>query len=130
MAKHFTDKEKKQIIAEYIEYGSYAAVARMHDCSPSGVKKVVLSDPESVEKCGIKKEQNTKDILSHMEKKKDTVCNLIDLYLEAMMDEEKIAGAKLQQIATALAIVIDKFTANGDSSDNGALEELIKGLKK
>lgn len=130
MAKHFTDKEKKQIIADYIECGSYAAVARKHGCSPSGVKKVVLSDSESVEKCGIKKEQNTKDILSHMEKKKDTVCDLIDMYLEALMDEERIAGAKLQQVATALAIVIDKFTSNNNASDNGLLEELIKGLKK
>ena len=130
MSKHFTDKEKKQIIADYIECENYSAVARKYGCSDRTVSKIVKSDSESSEKFEDKKEQNTKDILSHMNKKKDTVCALIDMYLDALMDEERIAGAKLQQVATALAIVIDKFTENSGSSDNGAVEELIKGLKK
>ena len=130
MAKHFTDKEKKQIIAEYIECGNYSQVARDHGCSRTAVSKIVAADTESSQKLQDKKDENTKDILSHMEKKKDKVCDLIDRYLDELMDEDRIAGAKLQQVATALGIVIDKFTENSGSSDNGALEELIKGLKK
>ncbi len=130
MSKHFADKEKKKIIADYIECGNYSAVARKHGCSDRTVSKIVKSDSESSEKFEVKKSKNTKDILSHMDKKKNKVCDLIDLYLDALMDEDRIAGAKLQQVATALAIVIDKFTSNNNASDNGLLEELIKGLKK
>lgn len=129
VARRFTDKERKAIIADYIECENFSAVARKHGCSPSGVKKIVLSDPESVGKCDIKKEQNTEDILAHMEEKKKDVCDVIDVLLEAMKDEEKIGRANIQQVATALGIVIDKFTERSEANDNGMLEELIKGLK-
>ncbi|MEF2562884.1 MAG: hypothetical protein UI647_08895 [Negativibacillus sp.] len=40
-----------------------------------------------------KKEQNTADLLEHMEQKRDKVCSIMDKYLDALLDEEKIAKA-------------------------------------
>ena len=130
MGKRFTDKEKKQIIADYIECENFSAVARKHKCSRTAVAKIVNADSESCEKLQDKKDKNTEDILAHMDKKKKNVCGVIDALLDALSDEEKIGRANLQQVATSLAIVIDKFTERTEADDNGMLEELIKGLKK
>lgn len=56
MAKHLTDREKKKIIADYAECGNYSQVARKHKVSFDTVKRVVISDPETVKKAEQKKE--------------------------------------------------------------------------
>lgn len=130
VARRFTDKEKKQIIADYIDCENYSAVARKHGCSQTAITKIVKADRESLKKLEDKKEENTQDVLAYMDEKKETVCNVIDSLLTAMQDEHKIGRANIQQVATALGIVIDKFTEHSEASDNGMMEELIKGLKR
>lgn len=111
MAKHLTDKQKKRIIADYAELGTYAAVARKHKVSEQTVKRTVKADPKTVEKVCQKKEQNTADILLYMDGKKQDVCEIISLYLEELKKPEKLNKASVQSIATSLGIIIDKFTA-------------------
>lgn len=139
MAARLTDRKKKKIIADYIEIGSYNAVGKKHGVSATTVKKLVLSDAESVKKCKIKKEQNTADILAHMETKKTTVIRIMDAYLEAMLDESKIASATPAQLTTALGTLIDKFTAiktaavgkdGGDDPLTAALKEEARRLER
>ena len=48
MAKHLTDREKKKIIADYVELESYNAVAKKHNVSATTVKNTVLKNNESV----------------------------------------------------------------------------------
>lgn len=55
MAKHLTDRQRKKIIADYVECGSYNAVAKKHKVSATTVKNTVLKDKNSVEKCEQKK---------------------------------------------------------------------------
>lgn len=121
MAKHLTDKQKKKIIADYAECGNYSEVARKHHISFDTVKRVVTRDPETLKKTEQKKKQNTLDILSYMESKKNTVCEFIDKYLDAMMNDEKIAAATVNQLSTALGTVIDKFTANSQKQPDVTL---------
>ena len=111
MAKHLTDKQKKRIIADYAELGTYAAVARKHRVSVDTVKRTVLRDPETAKKTKEKKEQNTADILLYMDGKKQDVSEIISLYLEELKKPEKLSKASVQSIATSLGIIIDKFTA-------------------
>lgn len=110
MAKHLTDRQKKQIIADYATLGTYAAVAKKHMRSETTVRRVVKSDPETSEKVGQKKDENTADILRFMDEQKEDVCSLISLYLKEMQDPKRISRASVQSLATALGIVIDKFT--------------------
>lgn len=127
MAKHLTDKQKKQIIADYVELGSYAAVARKHKISDKTVKSVVISDPETTRKSEQKKEQNTADILAFMDGKKQDVCSIISLYLKALQDPDKLSRASLQSIATSLGIVIDKFTKDAEKqADTSLFENIVK----
>lgn len=127
MAKHLTDRQKKKIIADYVELGSYNAVAKKHKLSATTVKNTVLKDKKSVEKCEQKKEQNTADILAFMEGKKQDVCDIISLYLEYLKDPNKLERASVQSIATSLGIVIDKFTKDAEKqADTSLFENIVK----
>lgn len=110
MAARLTDKQKKAIIAEYASVGNYSAVGRKYGVSDNAVRKIVNSNPESSRLFEQKKEQNTADILAHMEGKKEAVCKLIDVYLDELVNPARLARATPAQLSTALGTVIDKFT--------------------
>lgn len=117
MAARLTDKQKKKIIADYVQLGSYNAVAKKHRIADSTVKRIVLSDTEMQKKVEQKKEENSADILAYMESKKDVVCEIIGIGLEVLRNPEKLATANPTQITTALGTLIDKWaTMNGTNS--------------
>lgn len=119
-----TDEMRKKIIADYVDYENYSAVARKYGVSRTTVSNIVNNDSAICEKLHRKKEENTQSVLEYMDSKKDAVCELIDLYLGELVSPAKTEKATLAQIATALGIVIDKFTAvkaNNDSSEQGVV---------
>lgn len=128
MAKHLTDLQKKQIIADYATLGTYAAVARKHGVTVNTIKKAVSENPETAKKCKQKKEENTADILQYMEGQKDDVCNIISLYLSALQDPKRLDRASVQSIATSLGIIIDKFSAM--SKNDQAVKKLDEVLDR
>ena len=105
-----TDKQRKQVIADYIELGSYSAVAKKYGIAVTTVKRAVEHDNQTLKIAKQKKDSNTNDILSHMDSKKDTVNEIIDKALDVLNDQQKLAKTSPMQIATMLGIVIDKFT--------------------
>ena len=110
MAKRLTDRQKKKIVADYLELQSYNATAKENGVSKDTVKRVVLNCEEFAQKAQQKKEQNTADMLEFMDSRKGVAQGVIDKYLKALADPEKLDQATLSQIATALGIVVDKFT--------------------
>lgn len=115
MAAHLTDRQKKKILADYVEMGSYNAVAKKHGCSDRTVKRVVLTDPDMRAKVEQKKAENTADVLAHMDTKRSEVCAFIDLGLQLLRDPDKLKNASLREIATTMGILIDKWTAAGNT---------------
>ena len=112
-----TDKEKKQILAHYVETQNYSETARL-----TGVSRATVQHQ--------KNEQNTKDVLGYMQTQKETVCKLITTYLAAMLDPEKIKKANVVQLATALGILIDKFTTQDEKpADTSLMEALLNAVK-
>lgn len=132
MAARLTDKQKKMLIADYIELGSYNAVAKKHGVSDKTVKNVVTANPDFSRKSEEKKQQNTADILAHMETKRDKVNEIIDVYLEKLLDKEMLAKATPSQITTALGTLIDKFTMRSVTDHGMSREEdpLSKALRE
>lgn len=110
MAARLTDRQKKRIVSDYVEMGSYNAVAKRHGVSFDTVKRIVNNDPQIVRKTEEKKQQNSADILAHMETKRDKVNEIIDAYLERLLDPEMLVRATPSQLTTALGTLIDKFT--------------------
>jgi hypothetical protein len=125
-AQRLTDKQKKKIIADYVQLQSYRAAARQNGVSDATVRKIVKGDPESSQKCALKKEENAQDMLSYMDSKKERVQEIIDVYLGVLTDPEKLEGATLQQITTALGTLIDKWTVIDDRKKGDSFHQTVE----
>ena len=77
MAARLTDKQKKKIVADYVQLGSYNATAKVNGVSLNTVKKIVQGNADIAEMCNQKKDENTADILAYMESQKGLVCEII-----------------------------------------------------
>lgn len=129
MAARLTDAQKKKIVADYAEVGSYAAVGRMNGVNDKTVKAVVDRNPDITRISEQKKRQNTLDMLKYMDDRRMKAQKIMDLYLKALADLEKIESASLSQIATAFGIIIDKFVKNTNStSDLNKLDEILANM--
>lgn len=125
-AQRLTDKKKKKIIADYVQLQNYTKTAKLNDVAESTVRKIVKNNPDCANQCDIKKEQNTQDMLSYMESKKVRVQEIIDVYLGVLTDPEKLEGATLQQITTALGTLIDKWTVIDDRSKDDSFHQTVE----
>lgn len=129
MAARLTDAQKKKIVADYAEIGSYAAVGRMNGVSDKTVKSIVKSDPETSRISEQKKKQNTLDMLQYMDDRRKKAQKVMDIYLKALSDPEKIKSASLSQIATAFGIITDKFVKNTNAMSNlDKLDEILANM--
>ena len=129
MAARLTDKQKKKIVADYLETESYNATAKMNGVADTTVKRVVADCRDFKKKAEQKKKQNTLDMLAFMETRKEKMQEAIDLHLMALTDPEKINDAGLSQIATSFGIIVDKATKN-TASGNDSLNKLDGLLKE
>ena len=121
MAARLTDRQKKKILADYVQTNNFCATAKINGVSATTVKNLVRANADIVEKCEQKKEENTADILTYMESQRDVVCQIISKGLKVLNDPAKLAEATPSQITTAIGTLIDKWTllqektANDDS---------------
>ncbi len=122
VAARLTDRQKKKILADYVQLGSYNATAKINGCSLNTVKKLVQENADIAELCIQKKMENTTDILAYMESQRKTVCEIIGKGLAALNDPDKLAEATPAQITTALGTLIDKWTAVKDAADSNAAQ--------
>lgn len=111
MAARLTDRQKKKIVADYLELGSYNAVSKIHGISRQTVKNVILSSTDIGQKLQQKKDENTTDVLAYMESRRGVVCEIIEKGLAALNDPDKLKEASPSQITTALGTLIDKWSA-------------------
>ena len=108
MAARLTDKQKKKIIADYLETQSINATAKKNGVCGQTVRRVVEESQGIYENLKRKKDENTADILAYMESQKGIVCEILQKGLAALNSPEKLAEASPSQIATALGTLIDK----------------------
>ncbi len=119
MAARLTDRQKKKILADYVQTNNYCATAKTNGVSATTVKNLVRANADIVEKCEQKKEENTVDVLAYMDAQRETVCQIIGKGLAVLNDPEKLAEATPSQITTAIGTLIDKWTTMGSAADGG-----------
>ena len=131
MAARLTDRQKKKILADYVQTNNYCATARMNNVSATSVKNLVRGNADIVKMCEQKKEENTVEMLAFMESRKGEMQKAIDLHLKALTDPKKIKAAALSQIATSFGIIVDKATKNtaGSNDSLNKLDGLIKEFR-
>ena len=107
-----TDKQKKKIIADYIENQNFSETARINGVDKSTVKRLVDSgyDKDILQKATQKKEENTKDILEYMDNIAEKQKKIIDLSLEVL--EQKLSNPDLftniRDVAIVYGTIFDK----------------------
>jgi hypothetical protein len=106
-----TDKQKKKIIADYVDNGSYSETARMNNISDKTVKRLLdKEDKDVVIKVEQKKEENIQSTLEYMQNQHNTKKRILDKLLKAI--EEKSTNVDMftnvRDLATAYGIIIDK----------------------
>lgn len=117
MRKRLTAKQKQRIIADYTTLGTYAAVARKYKISPHTVRDIVAADPTVADKCRQKKDESLEQVLTHLEKRAGKACDLIDVFMQYLESPQKLERANVRDLATALGIVVDKFTGTAPEID-------------
>lgn len=98
-----------KILADYTLEGSYRAAARKNGVSPDTVRRIVRENPDMVKVADTQKNARARDVMSYMQGKADTVCEIIGNGLGVLSDPERMQEAKLRDIATMLGILIDKW---------------------
>lgn len=114
-----TDKQKKKIIEDRANGMTLRKIASKYKVSDTTVRRVLLGNPEVVEMVAEKKRENIASVFKHMDEKKDDVCHIIDKLLCEIQNDDKIKATPLNQIATTLGIVIDKFTLTETKAPSG-----------
>ena len=112
MAKRLTDKDKKKIIADYMENQNYSETARINNVGVNTVKRLVLSqdNEEMARKSKEKKEENTKDILEYMDSIVKDQKEVIDLALQVLKDKlsDPDLFTNIRDVAIVYGTIFDK----------------------
>lgn len=131
MAARLTDKQKQKIVADYVQLGNYSTTAKLNGVSRNTVKKIVTGNAEIAEKCQQKKDENTADILNYMEGQMKDVCEVLGVCMSELKKPDRYIKTHPQQIATTMAILIDKYTGFGGGSKDEAEEDgLSRSLRE
>ena len=138
-----TDKQKKKIVADYVENQNYLKTANMNGIKAESVRRIVKADNSFVKKSEEKKEKDTKDILEYMDTIKEKQKRIIDLSLQALEDklESPDMFTNVKDIATVYGVIFDKALKYKEiqikskeneeaEKKNGVIDELIGALNK
>lgn len=107
-----TDKQKKKIIADYVETNNYCESARKNNVSEYTVRKICKdeSNKDVKKKLEQKKEENTKSMLEMISKTNEKRLSVISKLVDAIDNKaDKIdAFTNVKDLASAYGILIDK----------------------
>ena len=142
-----TDKQKKKIIADYIDNNNYSETARINNISETSVRRIVKGNEGIKEKVEQKKEENSQDMFEYMKNKDNDKKRIVDLCFEAL--DKKLSNldmfTNVKDIATVYGIIMDKELKfrelelrkqeienqkNTSVANNGIIIDLIGALNK
>ena len=105
-----TDRQKKKIIADYVENGNYSETARLNGVNKSTVQRLISKNQEVQQKAQEKKDENTEDMLEYLQNKRDDKKRVVELCFKAL--EDKLASpdmfTSIKDIITVYGIIADK----------------------
>ena len=110
MGGKLNDLDKQRIVEAYIECQNYSEVARVFEVSDYTIKKIVKENQDISKKIELKKEENTKNVLSEMSKRTQKKISILDKLLDGIEQKASNIDAftNVKDLATAYGILIDK----------------------
>lgn len=136
-----TDKQKKKIIADYIENENIRETARINNVDKMTVKRLIDSnyDEDLIKKATQKKQENTLSTLEYMDKQHETKKRIIDKLLKSIeiKSENTDMFTNVKDLATAYGIILDKElkllevkSKRIENAQLGKVEELLEKIEK
>lgn len=132
MAK-LNDKERKLIIADYIQSQNYSEVARKYNVSDMTVRRIVKdADVDVLGKVEQKETENTQDTLTYMTEQHEVKKRIIDKILNAMENKAENVDmfTNIKDLATAYGILIDKELKFHEVKQGNVKQEPIEIILK
>lgn len=127
-----TDKQKKKIIADYVDNGNYSETARMNGVNKSTVQRLISKNQKVQQKAQEKKEENTQDMLQYLESKKEDKKRVIELCFKAL--EDKLASpdmfTSIRDIAMVYGILVDKDLKYKEIMNNRVKEDKLEKVEE
>lgn len=127
-----TDKQKKKIIADYVDNGNYSETARINGVNKSTVQRLISKNQEVQQKAQEKKEENTQDMLQYLESKKEDKKRVIELCFKAL--EDKLASpdmfTSIRDIAMVYGIIVDKDLKYKEIMNNRVKEDKLEKVEE
>lgn len=123
-----TDKQKKKIIADYVDNGNYSETARLNNTTDTTVRTIIKENKNiAFKKMEQKKEENTQDMLQYLESKKEDKKRVIELCFKAL--EDKLASpdmfTSIRDIAMVYGILVDKDLKYKEIMNNRVKEDKL-----
>ena len=106
-----TDRQKKKIIADYVDNGNYSETARLNNTTDTTVRTIIKENKNvALKKMEQKKEENTQDMLQYLESKKEDKKRVIELCVKAVEDELASPDmfTSVRDIAMVYGVIVDK----------------------
>lgn len=134
-----TDKQRKKIIADYVENQNYLQTSKMNDVSVETVRTVVNKDEETRKRLNEKKEENTLTTLEYMDTQHETKKRILSKLLHGIevKAEDIDLLTNIKDLATAYGIIIDKELkwlemrrGTGNRDDLQKVEDLLGKLER
>lgn len=130
----FSDEEIKKIKRDYRRLKSYKKCAEKNNISVYMAKKLIKGDANEKNEKRVKMKSVCEnaglqgDAEDYMEKRRRDALQFIGKCLDTMSSEDKLANAPINQIASAMGVVMDKFAKKDD--DDGKLGEILKAVNR
>lgn len=105
-----TDKQRKQIIKDFIECQNKSEVARKYGISDTAVAKIIKSDPDSLNKLEEKKQETTANLMQTIEDSSNDIAVLMKDLIAAMGVKAKTVDnfTNIKDYSTAFGTLFDK----------------------
>ena len=131
-AARIGDKKRKRIILDKVEGMSNRAIAKKHKVTEYAVRKIIKEDPDFAQEIAQQKARNARAMVDYLEDERWKAQEIIGKLIGAMADEDKLKDSGVRDLATAMGILVDKFTANARSEapNNGILESINEVLSR
>ena len=128
-----TDKQKKKIIADYVDNGNYSETARLNNTTDTTVRTIIKENKNiALKKMEQKKEENTQDMLQYLESKKEDKKRVIELCFKAL--EDKLASpdmfTSIRDIAMVYGILVDKDLKYKEIMNNRVKEDKLTKVEE
>ena len=110
--RELTPKERKKVVATYLEKGTLSATSKITGLSVPGVRKVLDKEPEFLQQYEKKREQEAQELFGAISAKSAKFTKFCDAYFDELTNPEmvkRLARTDMEKLTKIFAINLDKF---------------------